>query len=303
MNYRRIPNTSIDVSVLCLGTMTFGTPVAKDDAVRLVHWALDHGINFFDTADIYEGYARVPGSAGGVAEKILGEALSGRRDRAVVTTKAGNSVGARPEDSGLSRTHLKRQIEASLANLRTDYVDFFEFHKPDPRTPLEESIAAVCDAVDAGRVRHWGFSNFDVPEIRRMVQICDTNGWPRPVISQPRYNWLHREIEEAHISLCRGYEIAITPYQPLQGGILTGKYQRGHDVIPGSRAAEHNQWIGSLDDKLFDRVEDFAREAATSRLTAGQYAIQWLLEKHSVASVVVGTKSVQQISSFLPVTT
>ncbi len=233
----------IKVSQICLGTMTFGTPVPQLDAVRMVHWALDHGINFLDTADMYEGYKRSVGSAGGVAEQILGEALYGRRDRAVITTKVGSDVG---EGANLKPDYIRKQIDKSLSRMRTDYVDFYEFHRPDPHTPLVESIAVMAELIKAGKVRFWGSSNFEAPQIQEMVELCDAHNWPRPVIHQPAYSWLNREIEEEILPACRRFNIAVTPYQPLGGGLLTGKYHRDQ-APPGDSRASQSPWLASPD--------------------------------------------------------
>ncbi|MCX5659962.1 MAG: aldo/keto reductase [Planctomycetota bacterium] len=299
MTLRPIPHTSLRVSPLCLGTMTFGTPVAEADAIRIVHRALDQGINFFDTADIYEGYARVLGSPGGVAETILGKALAGRRDRAVVTTKVGNPVGAGPDDTGLGRRHIQHQIDASLRRLQMDCIDLYELHKPDPQTPLEESIGALVEAIRAGKIRHWGFSNFDAPAIRQMIAVCDAHGWPRPVVSQPKYNWLDRELEAAHLPACREFAIAVTPYQPLQAGLLTGRYRRGAPAPAGTRAAEHARWLPEISPEMFDRIEAFEREAAGAGRSPLSHAMKWVLERPGVTSIVVGCKSVGQLDTLL----
>ncbi len=296
MNYRRLPRTELDVSPICLGTMTFGTPVDQAAAVKIVHHALDSGINFIDTADIYEGYARYMGSPGGRAEEFLGEALKGRRDQAVVATKVGNPVGPEAGDTGLSRAHITRQIEASLERLRTDYVDLYLLHRPDPATPLEESIRAVADLISQGKVRHWGFSNFDAAEIREMIRICDSNSYPRPVVSQPPYSWLQRDVEREHLPACREFDIAITPYQPLQGGLLTGKYKRGRPVPEDSRAAE-STWLNNPDDALLAKLEKFQSEAHEAGLEAAHYALRWLLDQEGIYSVVVGVKTVRQLEN------
>jgi aryl-alcohol dehydrogenase-like predicted oxidoreductase len=295
MIYRRIANTDIDVSTICLGTMTFGTPVPAEEAARIVHWAMDHGINFMDTADIYEGYNRRPGTAGGVGESILGDALVGRRSSAVVTTKVGNDVGS---GRGLSKVHIHHQIDASLRRLRTDYVDFYELHRPDPETPLEESIATVVELIAAGKVRHWGFSNFDAQQIRQMMSLCDANGWPRSVINQPHYSWLSRDIEAEQLPVCRSENIAITPYRSLEGGLLTGKYRQGQPVPTGSRASE-SAWLKEPDEGTYSRIEGFIAEAAKRGIDPTRYALQWVLEQPGIASAVVGTKSIAQIESLL----
>ena len=221
MQQRRIPNTDLDVSVVCLGTMTFGTPVDQQGVNGIIDWCLDNGLNFIDTADMYEGYTRFLGSPGGKSEAYIGNALKGRRDRAVITTKVGNPVG---DDSysgtGLGRDHILHQIDASLGRLRTDYVDIYEMHRDDPDTPLAESIATMAGLIEAGKVRHWGFSNFEPDDIHRMIALCDDNDWPRPVIAQPQLSWLVRDSEEAYIPACVQYDIAVTPYRTLQSGLL-----------------------------------------------------------------------------------
>ena len=299
MQKNHVTGTDIEVSAICLGTMTFGTPVAEKEAVKLVLWALDHGINFIDTADIYEGYTRFLGSPGGVAESILGVALQGRREDAILTTKVGNAVGdGEYQGTGLGRSHIRHQLCASLKRLRTDYIDFYELHKADPDTPLEESVSVMVELIQEGKVRHWGFSNFDSPQIQQMLLICDENHWPRPVIAQPLYNWLERACEETYLPLCRANQIAITPYQPLQGGLLTGKYAADQAPPVGSRGAEHPRWL-KLEDGVHEKLKGFVQESKDARLEPAQYAIRWLLDKLGITSVVVGVKSIEQLSNVM----
>ncbi len=295
---RSVPGTDLRVSPICLGTMNFGNPVAKPDAIALVHWALDHGINFIDTADIYEGYDRKLGTAGGVAEQILGEALVGRRDQAVIATKAGNPVSGPDSQADIGRAHLERQLNRSLKFLGTDYVDFFELHRPDGRTPLQESVTAMADFVRAGKVRHWGFSNFGADDIRQMVDLCRQHGYPRPVVSQPHYSWLQRDPEKDHLPACRELQISVTPYRVLEGGLLTGKYRHGQAPPAGSRMAE-GVWLSSPDDTKFAQLEQFSREAEAAKLTPMQYAIQWVLNQPAIISCVVGIKRPEQLLDIL----
>ena len=294
-----VPNTDIDVSPICLGTMTFGDPVEHHDAIRIVHWALDHGINFIDTADMYEGYSRRAGSPGGVAETILGEALKDRRERAIITTKVGNAVGNRDyQGQGLSRTHILHQIDASLSRLQTDYVDFYEFHRPDPETPLEESLAVMVELIAAGKVRQWGVSNFSGQQIKEIVRLCDRRDWPRPVISQPPLSWLKRNEQTDSLPVCREFNIAVTPYQPLQGGLLTGKYRRGQSRPVASRAAE-SEWLDPPDGALFDQLEQFESEAQQAGLKPPQYAVRWLLDQPGITAIVVGSKRIEQLQAVI----
>jgi L-glyceraldehyde 3-phosphate reductase len=299
MEYRTIAATHIQVSTLCLGTMTFGNPVGQDEAVRLVHGALELGVNFIDTADMYEGYDRYLGSPGGVGETILGEALKDRRQKAVVTTKVGNHIG-RPdyEGQGLSRQHILHQIDASLARLQSDYVDFYQLHRPDPDTSLEESLETMVGLIQAGKIRHWGFSNFSSADISRMVSICQANYWPLPVICQPHYNWLERDEAHDNLPSCREHAIAVTPYRPLAGGLLTGKYQRGQAAPAASRAAE-SAWLETPDDALYDRLDTFNGEAQAANLQPTQYAVRWLLDQPGIAAVVVGVKRLEQVEALL----
>ena len=301
MQQRRIPNTDLDVSVVCLGTMTFGTPVDQQGVNGIIDWCLDNGLNFIDTADMYEGYTRFLGSPGGKSEAYIGNALVGRRDQAVITTKVGNPVGDDTySGTGLGRDHVIHQIDASLERLRTDYVDIYEMHRDDPDTPLEESIAVLAELIEAGKVRHWGFSNFEPGDIHRMVALCDENGWPRPVIAQPQMSWLVRDSEEAYIPACIEYDIAVTPYRTLQAGLLTGKYKRGQEAPAGSRGDE-SSWLDDPDDELWDRIEQFEREAAGASLTPTQYAVKWLLDRPGVTSVIVGCKRPDQLEPFADV--
>ena len=298
MQQRRIPNTDLDVSVVCLGTMTFGTPVDQQGVDGIIDWCLDNGLNFIDTADMYEGYTRFLGSPGGKSEALIGNALVSRRDKAVITTKVGNPVGDDTySGTGLGRDHVLHQIDASLARLRTDYVDIYEMHRDDPDTPLEESIAVMAELIEAGKVRHWGFSNFEPDDIHLMIALCDGNGWPRPVIAQPQLSWLVRDSEEAYIPACIEYDIAVTPYRTLQAGLLTGKYKRGQEAPPGSRGDE-SSWLDDPDDELWDRIEQFEREAVGASLTPTQYAVKWLLDRPGVTSVIVGCKRPDQLEPF-----
>ena len=250
---------------------------------------------------MYEGYTRFLGSPGGKSEAYIGNALVGRRDQAVITTKVGNPVG---DDSysgtGLGRDHVLHQIDASLDRLRTDYVDIYEMHRDDPDTPLEESIDTMAGLIEAGKVRHWGFSNFEPEDIHRMIAMCDDNGWPRPVIAQPQLSWLVRDSEAEYIPACVQYDIAVTPYRTLQAGLLTGKYKRGKGAPPGSRGDE-SSWLDDPDDELWDRIEEFEREAAGASLTPTQYAVKWLLDRPGVTSVIVGCKRPDQLAPFAEV--
>ncbi|MBI1976794.1 MAG: aldo/keto reductase [Candidatus Omnitrophica bacterium] len=296
MKYKNILGTDLNVSRICLGTMTFGTPVGENEAVELVHWALDHGVNLMDTANIYEGYDRIPGSPGGRAESILGAALQGgRRQRTVIMTKVGNPVGPGPEDTGLSAPHIQREIDKSLQRLKTDYIDVYFLHRPDPQTPLIETIQTMNQLIDAGKIKHYGVSNFSVGLMREITSVCDANGFKKPVVSQPPYSLLRRDIEKEELAFCAEQKISLTVYQPLQGGLLAGKYVRGGMPPPGSRKSEKPKWVWELNDALFDELETIQRLAESIQSPMSQYAIAWVLARPGVVSAVVGVKTVNQL--------
>jgi aryl-alcohol dehydrogenase-like predicted oxidoreductase len=299
MELRAIPNTDLRVSVLCLGTMTFGTPVAEADAIYLTHQAIEFGINFLDTANMYEGYKRYIGSPGGVAEDILGKALRGKRDQVVVATKVGMKIGPGDDDQGLSRGHILREIDRSLERLACDQVDLYYMHKPDPGTPVEESIRAFNDLIDIGKIRYWAISNFSAKEIANLLKVCDENSWRRPVAIQPAYSLLKRDIEMDVLPLCQKEQIAVLPYQVLQGGMLTGKYRRGEAAPARSRQIEKPEWTMPLNDETFTRLEQIETEAHTCGRTLLQHALKRLLEQPAVISLVLGVKSVDQLDALL----
>ena len=294
MQYRNLGSSGLLVSPICLGTMTFGAPVDEPDSIKLIHAAMDRGINFIDTANVYEGYKRFLGSPGGVAEEIVGKALVGRRDKAILATKVGAPVGPGPQDRGLSATHILREVDRSLQRLKTDYIDLYILHWPDKEVPLETSLAAVDQAVKAGKVRYLGLSNHYGWQICESLWLADRHGWPRVVSSQIPCSLLRREFHH-DLEFCRKHNIGITPYQALQSGLLTGKYRRGQPPPNDSRAAEKPDWIWKLDDPLFDRLERAEAVAKELNIPMSQLALAWTLTQPAVTSPIVGVKRLDQI--------
>jgi aryl-alcohol dehydrogenase-like predicted oxidoreductase len=299
MQYRAIPHTDLRVSTLCLGTMTFGTPVGEADAIRLAHWALDQGVNFIDTANMYEGYARTIGSPGGVAEAILGKALAGRRDRTVLATKVGMRVGPDPEDGGTNPAAIRKQLDRSLTRLATDYVDLYYLHAPDTQTPLADVLGALGEAISSGKTRYYGISNYSAQQTAELLSVADANHLPRPVIHQPPYSLLNRQIETDLLPLCQAEQIAVAPYQVLQGGLLTGKYRRDQRPGDNSRAAEKPGWMWNLTGETFDRLESLEAEASRQKRSLLEFALRSVLEQPAVVSVIVGIKRVEQLAAML----
>lgn len=294
MQFRPLGSSGLLVSPVCLGTMPFGTPVGEEDAIRLVHGAIDLGISFIDTANIYEGYRRVLGSAGGVAEEITGRALRGKRDRVVLATKVGSPNGPGPNDKGLSATTILREVDHSLRRLQTDFIDLYIIHWPDRETPLEVTLSAIDIAVQAGKVRYFGVSNHAAWQICEFLWIADRRNQARVVSSQIPFSLLRREYQP-DLEFCRKHAVGVTPYQSLQGGLLTGKYLRGMAPAQGSRAAEKPEWIWKTDAALFDKLEAIETVAQKANLSMTRLALAWTLAQPAVASVIVGVKTMAQI--------
>ena len=294
MEYRQLGSSGLLVSPICLGTMTFGTPVPEKDAIRLVHEAIDRGVNFIDTANSYEGYDRVVGSSGGVAEEIVGKALADRRDRVVLATKAGSPLGPGPQDRGLSATHLIREVDACLRRLRTETIDLFVIHWPDRSTPLETTLAAIDHVVRQGKVRYFGASNHSAAQLCEFLWLADKHGQPPVISSQIPYSMLRREFHN-DLDFCASHQIAVTPYQPIQGGLLTGKYRRGGSMPAGSRGDEKPQWLWPMDDALFDKLEAIEALAGELSTTMLRYVLAWTLCQSAMTSLVVGAKRIEQV--------
>lgn len=294
MEYRRLGSSGFLVSPVCLGTMTFGSPVDKADSIRLVHGAMELGINFIDTANVYEGYKRRMGSSGGVAEEILGEALEGRRGDVILATKVGAPNGPGPQDVGLSPTTIHRELDASLRRLKTDYIDLYLIHWPDARVPLETVLGAMETATRQGKIRAFGVSNHYAWQLCELLWIADKRGWPKTVSSQIPFSMLKRDFQN-DLDFCAKHDIAVTPWQILQSGLLTGKYRRGQPVPEGSRMAENPAWLRAPEDSVYDRIEASEALAKERGLSLSQYATAWTLAQPAMASVLVGVKTLAQI--------
>lgn len=297
MKKRLIPGTALETSILTLGTMTFGNPVAFRDAVDLTRYAVSLGINLFDTANMYEGYNRFAGSSGGVAEEILGEALRGRRENVLLATKLGMQIGNAPEDEGTSAAAIQKQLPKSLERLRTKYVDIYYLHKPGPESELSGTVRELAHAIRQGHIRHYGVSNYNAEQLSLLLKTADDNGLPRPVICQPPLSLLKQDALADLVPLCRSEGIAVTPYQIYQGGLLTGKYRRNIMLPADSRSAMKPDWLPVPDDELYDKLEGFERKATDRQLTLAQYALCWALDRPMVVSAIVGVKNQKQLGA------
>jgi 1-deoxyxylulose-5-phosphate synthase len=291
MRYRRLGDSDLEVSEISLGSwLTYGGGVADDAARACVDAAFDAGINFIDTANVY---------ALGGAESFLGDVLSSRdRGSYVLATKLYFPMDDSGENQGLSRGQVLKQVDASLARLRTDYVDLYQCHRYDTETPLEETMAALTDVVRAGKARYIGFSEWTVEQISASLELSREHGYEKFVSSQPQYSMLWRGIEDEVIPLCAANGISQIVWSPLAQGALTGKYRPGEAPPEGSRATSErmgrmmSRW---LDDDVLERVARLAPIAERLGLTTAQLALAWVLREANVASAIVGASRPEQV--------
>ncbi|MFH1614547.1 MAG: aldo/keto reductase [Planctomycetota bacterium] len=295
MKNRQIPKTDLCVSPICMGTMSFGTPVAEADAIKVTHYAIEHGINFIDTANMYEGYARKIGSAGGVAEEILGKALAGKRDKVVIQTKVGMKVGDKPEDEGTSPAAIRKHMDLSLKRLEMDWVDIYYLHKPDPEVPMADVLGSLSEAIDSGKIRYYGVSNYPADKLELLLKVADENNLPRPVICQPPLSLLKQDTLTDLLPLCERESIAVSPYQALQSGLLTGIYKRSAPLPANSRKAQQSNWVWDLTDELFDKLEAIQKQADEKGISMLAFAIRWVLNCPAVVSALIGTENYTQV--------
>ena len=299
MLYRQIKNTDLKVSVISLGTMTFGTPVPPERSSALVRYAFEQGINFIDTANMYEGYARVYGSAGGVAEECIGKAVKGIRHSVVIATKVGMKVGETPLDDGVSPAAIEHNLTKSLKRLDTDYVDIYYAHRHDPAVAPEELAGAMCKEMQKGRIRHYAVSNYTGNQLLDLLRACDENNFTRPVLCQPPLSLINLDSLCDIINICSIEGISVVPYKILHGGLLTGKYQKGRPAPLNSRKKEQPNWLPDLPQELNDRLDEIRKTCEGLNVPMTQYAIRFALNQPNVVSAIVGVKNEAQIDAAL----
>ena len=292
---RRLGHRGIEVSALALGTMMFGRWGNPDREAcrRMVDIALDAGIDLIDTADIYDF---------GTSEEIIGEALAGRRDRVVLATKVGNAMSDDPAERGLSRRWIVASCDASLRRLGVDHIDLYQMHRPDPDTPLEESLAAFDELVRAGKVRAVGTSTFAPAQLEELQRLADARDLVRPTSEQPPYSVLVRGIEDEVLPLCRRAGIGVLVWAPLNGGWLTGKYQ-SDAVDPGSRALREPDHFDHRDAEMRTRKRELVARlvvvASDAGLSLTQLALGFTLANPAVTSVLLGPRTPEQLEQLL----
>jgi aryl-alcohol dehydrogenase-like predicted oxidoreductase len=289
MEFRRVGNSGLAVSVVGLGTNNLGMKLDMDASRAVVHAALDEGITLFDTSDSY-----------GASEERLGELLEGKRDDVVLATKFGSDVRRRGNDNGAdwgargSRRYIARAVESSLRRLRTDWIDLYQLHRPDDLTPIEETLSALDDLVHTGKVRYLGSSNFTGWQVADAEWTARTRGLERFVSAQNEYNWLDRDIETDLVAALEQYGIGLLPYFPLASGLLTGKYRRNEPPPKGSRIEAWGR-ESVLTPDTFDVIEKLTAFAEERDVSLLHVAIGGLAAQPSVASVIAGATSRDQV--------
>jgi aryl-alcohol dehydrogenase-like predicted oxidoreductase len=291
---RRLGRSGLAVSVIGLGCNNLGRPGTATEtatgARAVVDAALDVGINFVDVADVY-------GAPRGRSEELLGQALSGKRDRAVIATKFGVDMqGSNGPDFGArgARGYIRRAVESSLRRLGTDWIDLYQLHRPDPATPIEETLSALDALITEGKIRYVGHCNLAAWQVADAAWAAQHHGLAAPISAQNHYSLLEREAEREIVPVCRRFDIGLLPYFPLANGLLTGKYRQGAEAPAGSRLAGRNRL---LTEAPWDRVEALRSFAKERELSMATVAIGWLVAQPTVGSVIAGATSPEQVTA------
>jgi aryl-alcohol dehydrogenase (NADP+) len=292
MELRSLGRTGLKVSQHCLGAMMFGSWGNPDHGacVAMIHRALDAGVNFIDTADMY---------AHGESEQIVGQALKGRRDDVVLATKFWNPMGDLPNQRGGSKRWVHQAVEDSLRRLDTDYIDLYQMHRPDTEAELDETLGALSDLVHQGKVRYLGSSTFPAETIVEAQWVAERRNRERFVCEQPPYSILNRGIERAVLPTCQRYGMGVIVWSPLASGMLTGKYRKGQKAARGSRLNRSFGINSEFDERRYAVVEALDAVAAAAGLTLTHLAIAWTVEHPAVTAAIIGPKTPEQLDDLL----
>ncbi len=295
MELRTLGRTGVEVTPLCLGAMMFGAwgNPDHDDSIRIVHRALDAGINFVDTADVYSA---------GESEEIVGKALAGRRDQVVLATKVHGRMGDGPNRSGNSRRWILQEVENSLRRLQTDWIDLYQIHRPEPDTDVDETLGALTDLVRAGKIRYLGSSTFQPSQIVEAQWVAERRGRERFVCEQPPYSLLARAIEAEVLPVCERYGMGVISWSPLAGGWLSGRYRKGGETPSGFRAQRlPERYDLSLPEnqRKLDAVEALAQLADEAGIPLPQLAIAFVIRHPAITAAIVGPRTMEQLEGVL----
>ena len=295
MEMRTLGRTGVKVSSLCLGCMMFGGKTSPEDSYAIIDKALDAGINFLDTANVYSI---------GKSEHVTGEALkrNGKRNSAILATKVHGNMGPGPNESGNSRRHIIEQCEASLRRLQTDWIDLYQIHRPEPGIPIDETLRAMDDLIRSGKVRYIGTSTFAAWQVVESFWVSKELGLNRFICEQPPYHILDRRIERELIPMAQTYGMAIIPWSPLAGGMLTGKYRRGEEPPEDSRWAAYASnpiQRRRMNDRIYDAVEALEPIAQAKGVTLSQFSLAWAMAQPGVTSPIIGPRTMEQFEDNL----
>ena len=301
MRYNELPQTTLKVSNICIGTMTFADKVDEEEAKRCCDLAIDKGVNFFDTADIYPGS---PTAGAGSSEIFLGNALEGKRDKVVIATKVGGGMDPRNgKFGGLSEEYVTQEVEDSLKRLKTDYIDIYYAHFPDNKVTSREFVVTMNKLIDSGKIRYYGVSNFAAWKMCEMVFTAKELGLKPPVITQNGYNMLTRGVEDEIVPFTDSYDMSVVAFNPLAGGMLTGKYQQNSE-IKGNRLADNRGYRARYYSELNrDAVDELTAMAEELDMTLIEFAYRWLLSRKRLYAALLGFSSEKQLESNLNVLT
>ena len=295
MQLRSLGTTGVKVSPLCLGAMMFGDWGTKDhdESIRIIHHALDAGINFIDTADVYSR---------GESEEIVGKALKGRRDDIVLATKVHGPMGDDPNEFGNSRRWIVKEVENSLRRLQTDWIDLYQIHRPEEDTNIDETLGALSDLVHQGKVRYIGSSTFPPSQIVEAQWVAEKRGRERFICEQPPYSLLVRQVEAEVLPICQRYGMGVIPWSPLSGGWLSGKWRKGKETPTSSRAARlpHRFDLSIPENqRKLDAVEDLALLAEEAGMSLIHMAIAFVMRHPAVTAPIIGPRTMEQLESQL----
>ena len=291
MHKQKLAHTDLEVSRVCMGTMTFGSQADLDESTRIVDRSLDAGVNFFDTANVYNQ---------GRSEEMLGRILGARRKDVVLASKVRGAMGNPTEYCGLSREAIRRGIEGSLRRLNTDYLDIYYLHQPDYDTPIEDTLDVMEELRREGKIRYPATSNYSAWQLCEMHMICNKRGYEKPWIAQPMYNLVARGIEQEYLAFTEKVGISNVCYNPLGGGLLTGKHKKGQAPMPGTRFDGNQMYLKRYwHDPYFEAVSEFEQIAKEGGISMVQLALAWLLQQKQAHCIILGASRLDQLEQNL----
>lgn len=297
MEYRSLGRTGVMVSPLCLGAMNFGGPTSEADSIRIIDQSFDAGINFIDTANVYNK---------GESERVVGKALqqNGRRDQVVLATKVHGKMGDGPNEQGTSRYHIIKACEDSLRRLQTDHIDLYQLHRPSLTTPQDETLRAFDDLVRSGKVRYIGCSTHPAWMVMEALATSERLGIVRYISEQPPYNLVDRRIENELVPLAQKHGLALIPWSPLAGGILAGRYAKGQDFPDDSRAGRaggQGMFVDRISPAALEVAQKLAVHVQERDLTSSQFALLWCKDQPGITAPIIGPRTLDQLQDQLPV--